>query len=124
MNPMNPMETVSAEGAARLYIDHVFCHYGLSKTIVSGRDPRFTAAFFKKLFALLGTKLQMSSASHPQTDGHTERIVWLRRPYAPLGNTNRQFGMSSYLYVNLQSTTRVKPQLVSPIFSSTLDMTP
>ena len=27
--------TVSAEGAARLYIDHVFCHHGLSKTIVS-----------------------------------------------------------------------------------------
>ena len=66
--------TVSAEGAACLYIDDVFCHHGLSRTNVSDRDPRFTAAFFKELFALLGTKLQMRSANHPQTYGQTERM--------------------------------------------------
>ena len=60
--------------ALLVYIDHVFCYHGLSKTIVSDRDPRFTAAFFRELFALLGTKLQMSSANHPQTDGQTERM--------------------------------------------------
>ena len=57
--------TIGAEGAARLYIDHVFSQHGLSKTIVSDRDPRFTATFFKELFSILGTKLQMSSANHP-----------------------------------------------------------
>ena len=67
--------TICAEGAARLYIDHVFSQHGLSKTIVSDRDPHFTATFFKELFSILGTnKLQMSSANHPQTDGQTERM--------------------------------------------------
>ena len=66
--------TIGAEGAACLYIDHVFSQHGFSKTIVSDRDPRFTATFFKELFSILGTKLQMSSANHSQTDGQTERM--------------------------------------------------
>ena len=66
--------TIDAVGAARLYIDHVFALHGLSKSVVSDRDPRFTSAFFKEVFALLGVKLQMSTANHPQTDGMTERV--------------------------------------------------
>ena len=42
--------------------------------IVSDRDPRFTAAFFKELFSILGSQLKMSTANHPQTDGMTERM--------------------------------------------------
>ena len=38
--------TIDAEGAARLYINNVFTLHGLSKSIVSDRDPRFTSAFF------------------------------------------------------------------------------
>ena len=62
-----------AEGAARLYIDHVFLQHGLSKTIVSDRDPRFTATF-KEHFSILGTKLQMSSAKKfkPSPDWWTD----------------------------------------------------
>lgn len=66
--------SVDAEGAARLYVDHVFSAHGLSKSIVSDRDPRFTSAFFKEVFALLEVKLQLSTANHPQTDGMTERM--------------------------------------------------
>ena len=39
--------TIDAEGAARLYINNVFTLHGLSRSIVSDRDPRFTSAFFK-----------------------------------------------------------------------------
>ncbi|POM75970.1 Pol protein [Phytophthora palmivora] len=46
----------------------------LPETIVSDRDPRFTGAFWDTLFQLLGTKLTMSTADHPQTDGQTERV--------------------------------------------------
>ena len=66
--------TIDAEGAARLYVNNVFTLHGLSKSIVSDRDPRFTSAFFKEVFATLGVKLRMSTANHPQTDGQTERM--------------------------------------------------
>ena len=66
--------TIDAEGAAQLYIKHIFSADGLSKSIVSDRDPRFTASFFKEVFSLLGVKLQMSTSNHPQTDGLTERV--------------------------------------------------
>ncbi|POM64279.1 Pol protein [Phytophthora palmivora] len=54
--------------------DSVFCYHGLPETIVSDRDPRFTGAFWDTLFQLLGAKLTMSTADHPQTDGQTERV--------------------------------------------------
>ena len=66
--------TIDAEGTAQLYVKHVFAAHGLSKTVVSDRDPRFTATFFKELFSHLGIRLQMSTSNHPQTDGQTERV--------------------------------------------------
>ena len=65
---------VDSKEAARLYVDHVFAAHGLSKTIVCDRDPRFTSAFFKEVFSILGVELKMSTANHPQTDGMTERV--------------------------------------------------
>ena len=53
---------------------NVFMLHGLSKSIVSDREPRFTSAFFKEVFSILGVKLQMSTANQPQTDGQTERM--------------------------------------------------
>ncbi|KAE9054574.1 hypothetical protein PF007_g32591 [Phytophthora fragariae] len=67
-------DTVTGNEVARLFMDCVFRHHGLPKTIVSDRDPRFTAAFWQTLFRLLGTRLSMSTADHPQTDGQTERV--------------------------------------------------
>ncbi|KAG3200806.1 hypothetical protein PC128_g4340 [Phytophthora cactorum] len=67
-------DTVTGEHAARLFVDDVFRHHGLPETFVSDRDPRFTAAFWQTLFQLLGTRLHMSTADHPQTDGQTERV--------------------------------------------------
>ena len=66
--------SATAPQAAQLFTDHVFRHHGLPESFVSDRDPRFASALWQHLFRLLGTRLDMSTADHPQTDGQTERV--------------------------------------------------
>ena len=44
-------------------------------SIVSDRDPRFTAHFWKSFQKAMGTQLTMSTAFHPQTNGQLERTI-------------------------------------------------
>ena len=53
--------------------ESVYKHHGLPKNIISDRDVLFTSTFWEHLHTLMGVKLRMSSAYHPQTDGATER---------------------------------------------------
>jgi hypothetical protein len=64
---------INAEELSRIYFNHIFKLHGLSRCIISDRDPLFTSIFWKDLMRQLRTKLNMSSAYHPQTDGQTER---------------------------------------------------
>ena len=66
--------TVTAAETAEYFINAVYRHHGLPESIISDRDPRFTSAFWTKLFELLGTRLQMSTAAHPFPDRQTEQI--------------------------------------------------
>jgi hypothetical protein len=66
--------TVTAVELAELFYANVVRYHGIPLSIVSDRDPRFTSNFWKALWALMGTKLQMSTAYHPQSDGQTERV--------------------------------------------------
>ena len=52
----------------------IFCLHGIPKVIISYRDPKFTGNFWKSLFKGLDTKLNFSTAYHPQTDGQIERV--------------------------------------------------
>jgi hypothetical protein len=49
--------------------------HGMPKNLVSDRDPRITAKFWKELSRLMGTELSLSSAHHPQSDGQSEREI-------------------------------------------------
>jgi len=70
-----PMHTmVTAEGAARLFLHHVWKLHGLPKHVVSDRGPQFVASFTKELYRLLGIWLSSSTAWYPQTDGQTEHV--------------------------------------------------
>ena len=60
---------------AREFVKHVVSSFGIPASIVSDRDPKFCSAFWRELFRILGTQLRMSTVSHPQTDGQSERTI-------------------------------------------------
>jgi len=66
--------TYTGDKLAQLYIDRIVKLHGAPSRIVSDRYAKFTSRFWKKLHEALGTKLDFSSAYHPQTDGQTERV--------------------------------------------------
>jgi transposase InsO family protein len=67
--------TDGAPDTAKRFFDSIVRLHGLPAVIVSDRDVKFTSAFWKTLFERFGTKLALSTAYHPQTDGQSERMV-------------------------------------------------
>ena len=59
---------------AQLYIDNILYLHGVPSRIVSDRGTQFTTQFWKSLHKALGTRLDYSSAYHPQIDGQTEWV--------------------------------------------------
>ncbi|GJX40245.1 putative reverse transcriptase domain-containing protein [Tanacetum coccineum] len=68
-------EDYSMEKLARLYIDEIVARHGVPTSIISDRDGRFTSRFWQTMQKALGTRLDMSTAYHPQTDGQSERTI-------------------------------------------------
>ncbi|KAD1040239.1 hypothetical protein E3N88_43388 [Mikania micrantha] len=66
-------EDYTMDRLAKQYTDEVVMRHGVPILIISDRDSRFTSRFWKTLQNDLGTKIYMSTAYHPQTDGQTER---------------------------------------------------
>ena len=66
-------KTIPAEEFALLLFQTVYHLYGISQDIVSDRGTLFTSNFWSELSRMLGTKLRLSTAYHPQTDGQNER---------------------------------------------------
>jgi hypothetical protein len=66
-------KTITAEGVAELYLQHVFKQFGLPQKIISDRDPRLAGKFARALCTALGITQNMSTAFHPRTDGQSER---------------------------------------------------
>jgi len=60
---------------AQLYISEIVKLHGVSSSIVSDRDPCFTSRFWQALQSAMGSRLSMSSAYHPQTDGQSKRTI-------------------------------------------------
>ena len=70
--------TFTLEVFYRLYIREIVRLHGVPVSIVSNKDPRFTAHFWKSYQNAMGTQLTMSTAFHPQTEGQSERTIQVR----------------------------------------------
>ena len=68
-------QTDSVERLAQLYLREIVRLHGVPRTIVSDRDGRFTSRLWKCIQEGLGSRLDYSTAFHPQTDGQSERTV-------------------------------------------------
>ena len=67
--------TYNAEKLAMLYISEIVRLHGVPLSIISDRGTQFTSMFWRTLHAELGTRLDLSTAFHPQTDGQSERTI-------------------------------------------------
>lgn len=68
-------KTDRVDQIVRKYIDEIIRLHGVPASIVSDRDPRFTSQFWKAFQKALGTRVNKSTAYHPQMDGQSERTI-------------------------------------------------
>ena len=114
-------KTITGPGLADLVINNVFRYHGLPRIVIPDRDPRTTSNFWRALFITLGTKLRVSTAFHPQTDGQTERanrtLEEMLRAFSTAAATT---GTSSHPSWSLPTTTQSRPPPNRRHFTSTL----
>nr|GEV62985.1 reverse transcriptase domain-containing protein [Tanacetum cinerariifolium] len=60
---------------ARLYLNEIVARHGVPISIIYDRDSQFTSRFWQSMQKALETRLDMSTAYHPQTDGLSERTI-------------------------------------------------
>ena len=65
---------ISSMGTAKLFRNNVWKQFGIPWKVISDQGPQFAAQFMKDLHQLVGTKTNISTAYHPQTDSQTERM--------------------------------------------------
>jgi hypothetical protein len=68
-------ENYRVEKLAKIYIDEIVRLHGVPLDIISDRDGRFMSHLWSSLQSAMGTRLNLSTAYHPQTDGQSERTI-------------------------------------------------
>jgi len=107
--------TVTAAGAANLYLWNVWKLHSLLWKVVSDRRPQFVAAFMKELYQLLGIEAMTSTAYHLQTDGQMERVNQELEQYLRIFVRERQddwytllplaeFSYNNHIHLSTQQT--------------------
>ncbi|KAK8512376.1 hypothetical protein V6N12_037376 [Hibiscus sabdariffa] len=107
---------MSSDILAELYIREVIRLHEVPVSIICDRDTKFTSRFWKSLQKSLGTRLNLSTAFHPQTDGQSERMIqiledMLRACVIDFGkNWERSIPLVEFAYNNsYQSSIQMAP---------------
>ena len=89
---------VSAEGAARLFLNHVWKLHGLPCTVVSDRRPQFIANFMRELYRILGIKVAVRARPCEVVEVSTE--------------PSKRCEVFERLFEMLQTSSRGNPKLI------------
>ncbi|GKB28920.1 putative reverse transcriptase domain-containing protein, partial [Tanacetum coccineum] len=103
MRENDPMDKLT-----RLYMKEVVTRHGITVSIICDPEDRFTSQFWRSFQKALGTRLDMSTTYHLQTDGQIERIIqtledMLRACVIDFGNGADKAKKSSYSVATIKS---------------------
>ncbi|GJW89125.1 putative reverse transcriptase domain-containing protein [Tanacetum coccineum] len=68
-------EDYKMDRLARLYLNEIIARHGVPISFISDCDSRFTSRCWQSMQEALGTRLDMSTAYHPQADSQSERTI-------------------------------------------------
>nr|GEV22343.1 hypothetical protein [Tanacetum cinerariifolium] len=68
-------EDYKMDRLARIYLNEIVARHGVPILIISDRDSRFTTRSWQSMQEALGSRLDMSTTYHPQTDRQSERTI-------------------------------------------------
>ena len=89
--------TITGEGVALLYLQHLFPWFGVPSKVISNLDPQFTSHFVRALTTKLSIGQNISTAFHLQTDRLTEwKNQWVEQ-YLHLYTSARQDDWDAWL---------------------------
>ncbi|WMV29303.1 hypothetical protein MTR67_022688 [Solanum verrucosum] len=75
MTPEVFSSSFSPERLARIYIREVVRLHGVPVSIISDRGSQFTSSFWRTFQDELGSRVDLSTAFHPHTDGQLECTI-------------------------------------------------
>nr|GEW47782.1 putative reverse transcriptase domain-containing protein [Tanacetum cinerariifolium] len=113
-------EDYSTERLARIYIDEIVTRHGVPVSIISDRDGRLTSRCWKTVQKALGTRLNMSTTYHPQTDGQNEHTIQtledMLRAYVidfdGSWDVHLPFAESPVLWAEIRESSLIGPKLI------------
>nr|GEV48277.1 reverse transcriptase domain-containing protein [Tanacetum cinerariifolium] len=68
-------EDYKMDRLARLYLNEIVARHGVPILIISDCDSRFTSRFWQSMHEALGTRLDLNTAYHPQTDDQSKCTI-------------------------------------------------
>ena len=67
--------TYTTEEYARLYVKEIVWLHGIPISIISDKGAQFTVHCWRSFQQILGTRVNLSTTFHPQTDGQAEHTI-------------------------------------------------